>query len=142
MKGLAVIAMVLVAAACQAPTTAQTPVTKAALVNGTSLAYQEQGTGLPVVFVHGGFSDHRVWETQRAAAASRYRFIALSLRYFGPDPWPDKGETFSQETHIADVARSCASCTPGRSCSSAARMVRMSPPMSRCAIPSWFVACC
>ena len=78
--------------------------TKAATVNGASLVYQEQGTGLPVVFVHGGFSDHRIWETQRAATASRHRFIAPSLRYFGSDPWPDKGETFSQETHIADIA--------------------------------------
>ena len=57
-----------------------------------------------MVFLHGAFSDHRIWETQRNAVASKYQFLALSLRYFGTAPWPDSGSHFSQSTHVADVA--------------------------------------
>jgi pimeloyl-ACP methyl ester carboxylesterase len=73
-------------------------------VNAAHLAYEERGTGIPVVFIHGGFADHRIWESQREAVASRHRFIALTLRYFGTEPWPDSGELFLQETHVADIA--------------------------------------
>jgi pimeloyl-ACP methyl ester carboxylesterase len=34
---------------------------KTANVNGTSLAYREEGEGGPVVFVHGALSDLRTW---------------------------------------------------------------------------------
>jgi len=73
-------------------------------INGARLAYVDEGRGLPVVCVHGAFADHRNWEPQRAAIARDYRFVAYSQRYFGPDPWSDAGEHYSQETHIADLA--------------------------------------
>jgi pimeloyl-ACP methyl ester carboxylesterase len=79
------------------------PVTRTVTVNGVSLLYESQGTGRPVVFVHGGFADHRIWDAQRSAVAARHRFVALTLRYFGTQPWPDQGEHFSQETHVQDL---------------------------------------
>jgi pimeloyl-ACP methyl ester carboxylesterase len=81
-----------------------TPTLKKVSVNGTTLTYLEQGTGPSVVFLHGAFSDHRIWETQREAVAKGYRFIALDLRYFGTAPWSDDGTHFRQATHVADVA--------------------------------------
>jgi pimeloyl-ACP methyl ester carboxylesterase len=81
------------------------PVIKQVNVNGVSLKYQEQGQGEPVLFVHGSHTDHRMWEPQRQALAGQpYRFIALDQRYFGTDPWPDKGENFSITTHNDDLA--------------------------------------
>jgi pimeloyl-ACP methyl ester carboxylesterase len=71
---------------------------------GFDMPYLEQGSGAPVIFVHGAYSDHRIWEPQREATAKSYRFIALDLRYFGTAPWPDDGTHFSQTTHVADVA--------------------------------------
>ncbi len=73
-------------------------------VNGADLVYLEQGQGTPVVFVHGAFSDHRAWEGQREAVAQRYRYIALTQRYFGTAPWPDSGEKYSLATHADDLA--------------------------------------
>lgn len=55
--------------------------TKTATVNGTTLAYREQGDGDPVVFVHGHISDLRTWEQQLSAFADSYRAIAYSRRY-------------------------------------------------------------
>lgn len=73
-------------------------------VNGTTLAYETRGDGpATVVFVHGGFADHRIWESQHGALAPRHRFVAVTLRYFGTAPWPDQGEHFSQETHVQDL---------------------------------------
>jgi len=83
---------------------AASSVVKHMRVNDVSLTYQEQGQGAPVLFVHGSHTDYRVWEPQRAAVAQRYRFIAITLRYFGTDPWPDDGGKFSVGTHADDLA--------------------------------------
>jgi pimeloyl-ACP methyl ester carboxylesterase len=72
-------------------------------VNGVDLAYVDQGTGTSVVFVHGAFSDLRIWEAQRPAVAQRYRFIAYNFRYHGTAPWPDEGTHYSAATHAADL---------------------------------------
>jgi pimeloyl-ACP methyl ester carboxylesterase len=72
-------------------------------VNGVDLSYIEQGTGSPVVFVHGAWMDLRYWEPQRQAMATHYRFMAYSLRYHGTAPWPDEGQHYSVGTHIADL---------------------------------------
>jgi len=78
--------------------------TRQVLVNGVDLTYLDQGTGAPVVFVHGAFSDLRFWEPQRQAVAKQYRFIALTQRYFGTTPWPDDGKHYAATTHAADLA--------------------------------------
>src|SRR5436853_4520607 len=52
-------------------------------VIGTHIKYVEEGQGAPIVFVHGGVSDHRAWEAQREIVARHYRFIAIDQRYFG-----------------------------------------------------------
>ena len=73
-------------------------------LDGATITYLDQGQGTPMVFVHGWFSDHRTWEPQREAVASRYRFIAIDQRYFGTAAWPDTGGQFSTTTHVADLA--------------------------------------
>src|SRR3954452_19640300 len=67
------------------------------------LLYTEQGSGVPVVFVHGAWMDLRYWEPQREAIAANYRFVAYNLRYHGSAKWPDAGEHFSIATHSADL---------------------------------------
>jgi pimeloyl-ACP methyl ester carboxylesterase len=72
-------------------------------VNGVELSYIEQGTGTPVVFVHGAWMDLRYWKPQQQAIATQYRFMAYTLRYHGTAPWPDAGEHYSVVTHAADL---------------------------------------
>jgi pimeloyl-ACP methyl ester carboxylesterase len=79
------------------------PQIKQASINGTKLTYQAQGQGRPVVFVHGAITDRRVWEGQREAVTAHNRFIALTMRYFGTDPWPDAGANYSMKTHTDDL---------------------------------------
>jgi pimeloyl-ACP methyl ester carboxylesterase len=78
--------------------------TRQVLVNGVDLSCLDQGTGAPVVFVHGAFSDLRFWEPQRQAVAQQYRFIALTQRYFGTTAWPDDGKHYAATTHATDLA--------------------------------------
>ena len=81
----------------------QAPALKRMDVNGVSLAYVDQGSGVPIVFVHPALLDLRVWESLRDSFAKTHRFVAFDQRYFGTVPWPDKGETFSKETQIGDL---------------------------------------
>ena len=71
-------------------------------VNGVDLEYIDEGTGVPVVFSHGGSSDLRFWEPQREVFASRYRFVAYSHRFHGRGPLPTQGE-YSAESHVDDL---------------------------------------
>ena len=80
------------------------PAERQVRVNGTDIRYVEQGRGVPVVFVHGSMSDHRVWDVYRPQVAARYRYIVVNQRYFGAQPWADSGARFSQPTHAADLA--------------------------------------
>jgi pimeloyl-ACP methyl ester carboxylesterase len=52
-------------------------------VNDARLTWEDSGTGVPVVFVHGVICDRRMWRAQESAVASRYRFVALDLRHHG-----------------------------------------------------------
>jgi pimeloyl-ACP methyl ester carboxylesterase len=73
-------------------------------VNGVELSYSKQGTGGPVIFVYGAFSDLRIWEAQRQAVAQPCRFIADNQRYHGTAPWPDERQHYAAATHAADLA--------------------------------------
>lgn len=47
------------------------------------LAYEDSGTGDPLVLLHGGFLDHHMWDDQLPAFAARYRVIAPDARGHG-----------------------------------------------------------
>ena len=72
-------------------------------VNGVQLIYSEQGTGQPVVFVHGSVSDRRIWDYEMSTISRHFHTIAYTQRYFGDQPWADSGSAFSQATHAADL---------------------------------------
>ena len=57
-------------------------------VNGVELHYLESGKGIPVIFVHGGLDDYRMWEAQREPFSQHYRVIAYSRRYNYPNDNP------------------------------------------------------
>ena len=89
------------------------PAAKQVEVNGFRLQYIEQGSGEPIVFVHGAPHDRRAWERVREEIAKRYRFIAYTQRYFGTEPWPDEGKNFSIATHANDLAKFITSLNAG-----------------------------
>src|SRR5215217_5097869 len=54
-----------------------------AAVNGTRIYYEAAGEGVPLVLVHAGIADSRMWEGQLAAFADRYQVIRYDMRGFG-----------------------------------------------------------
>lgn len=73
-------------------------------VNGYHMAYQETGSGIPIVLIPGAMSDYRTWDTQVPDFSKEYRTFALSLRHYYPEKWNGVGDDFSVAQHAADVA--------------------------------------
>jgi pimeloyl-ACP methyl ester carboxylesterase len=81
------------------------PSTKEVEVNGVRLPYVEQGSGEPIVFIHGAISNLRAWEPIRDEIARKYRFVAYTQRYFGIGAWKDDGKQFGVVNHASDLAK-------------------------------------
>lgn len=62
--------------------------------------YEEQGTGTPVLLLHGHSLDTRMWDEQFPVFAKNHRTIRLDFRGYGRSS--DQCETF-QHTHVDDV---------------------------------------
>ena len=52
-------------------------------VNGARLYYEAVGAGHPLVLLHAGIADGRMWDDQVAAFAERYRVVRYDARGFG-----------------------------------------------------------
>ena len=67
---------------------AQAPAAGLAEVNGTKLYYEMAGTGHPLVLIHGGGADRRVWDGNFEELAKHYRVIRYDLRGAGKSEVP------------------------------------------------------
>lgn len=56
--------------------------------NGTQLAYDALGDGPPLVLIHGGYMDRRMWDDQVPVFAEHYRVIRYDVRGFGKSLLP------------------------------------------------------
>ena len=73
-------------------------------VNGLSFTYVEEGSGPPIVLVHGSVSDYREWSKQMEPLARQYRAIAYSRRYHWPNLPPGTDADASLERQADDLA--------------------------------------
>lgn len=67
-------------------------------INGATLYYEDVGQGEPILFIHAGIADSRMWDDQFAALGDKYRVIRFDLRGFGRSNMP--AGTFS---NVEDV---------------------------------------
>jgi 3-oxoadipate enol-lactonase len=59
-----------------------------ATINGMSIAYHDQGNGLPLVFLHAFPLNRTMWAPQEAALAPQFRIITIDLRGHGESDAP------------------------------------------------------
>ncbi|MDQ6906786.1 MAG: alpha/beta fold hydrolase [Chloroflexota bacterium] len=57
-------------------------------VHGARLYYETMGAGHPLVLVHAGIADSRMWDDQFAVFAAHYRVIRYDIRGFGKSAMP------------------------------------------------------
>ena len=78
---------------------------KRVAANGTELSYVEAGQGDPVIFVHGGLQDYRMWAEHLPKFAGRYRAIAYSRRNHFPNRVSPEGlPDGAADVHGEDLA--------------------------------------
>ena len=56
--------------------------------NGTKLYYETMGEGHPLVLIHGGYMDRRMWDDQFSVFAERYKVVRYDVRGFGKSELP------------------------------------------------------
>ena len=83
-------------------------------VNGTDLAYVEEGRGETVVFVHGAMGDWRTWDSIRPYVSPHYRYVAYSYRYHYPNKWADDALSYNFNQHVSDLAAFIKALNVGR----------------------------
>lgn len=57
-------------------------------VNGITIAYSDQGTGLPIVLLHAFPLNRTMWATQERLLSSQFRIITIDLRGHGESDTP------------------------------------------------------
>ena len=57
-------------------------------LNGARIHYERSGSGFPVLFIHAGIADSRMWEPQAAAFAKTFDMVRPDMRGFGDTALP------------------------------------------------------
>ncbi len=68
-----------------------------------SLYFASQGSGLPLLFLHGFTLDHRMWRLQVEYFSGKYRVITYDSRGHGQSRCPDSG--YSLDDRVGDLQR-------------------------------------
>ena len=71
--------------------------------DGINLAYEESGSGTPVLFVHEFAGDMTSWEPQLRTFGMRYRAIAYNARGYPPSDVPPTPASYSQDRARLDI---------------------------------------
>ena len=72
-------------------------------VGEASLAYEEWGEGLPLVWCHEFAGSMESWQPQVAFFARRYRVIVYNARGYPPSSVPDDPAAYSQDIAVRDL---------------------------------------
>lgn len=71
--------------------------------DGTSLYYEDSGSGDAVLFIHEFAGNHRTWADQISFLSDSFRCIAYSARGYPPSDIPDTDDAYSQRISVADA---------------------------------------
>lgn len=71
-----------------------------ATLDGTSIAYTEAGSGLPIVFCHEFAGSIESWEQQTGYFSRRYRAVAYNAKGYPPSGVPDRWEEHTWERQV------------------------------------------
>ena len=89
-----------------------------AIINGASIHYERSGNGFPLLFIHAGIADSRMWEPQAQAFANDSDMIRPDLRGFGdselpPEPYSMRADLVGLLDHIGVDRAHVVGCSMG-----------------------------
>src|SRR5258708_1907088 len=79
--------------------TEQQPTMGFAAVDGARLYYEIMGAGHPLVLVHAGIADSRMWDDQFAAFAEHFTVVRYDIRGFGKSVMPPGVSSTYRDLH-------------------------------------------
>jgi pimeloyl-ACP methyl ester carboxylesterase len=87
-------------------------------LNGARIHYERSGSGFPVLFIHAGIADGRMWEPQAKAWANRFDMIRPDLRGFGnselpPEPFANRDDLVALLDHLGVDKAHVVGCSMG-----------------------------
>lgn len=68
-------------------------------INGAQLYYEVKGTGQPLLLLHAGIADNRMWDAQIEAFSKIYQVIRFDLRGFGKSNMPSGAFSNYEDVH-------------------------------------------
>ena len=76
-----------------------------ATINGARIFYERAGEGLPVILLHAGVADHRMWAPQIDQFGKHYDVVAPDMRGFGrsdlpPQEWSPVADVLGLVDHL------------------------------------------
>ena len=71
--------------------------------NGRTLHYVEEGQGQPLLLVHGGMNDYRIWKPQMNPFGQKFHVIAYSRRNSCPNEWTGDGSDSTVQNNSQDL---------------------------------------
>ena len=76
---------------------------RSVVIGPDRFSYVDQGSGPPVLFLHGASGDLRTWLPHIQALSAQFRCIAYTQRCFGTQSWRSNGPPFGVATHADDL---------------------------------------
>ena len=80
-------------------------------INGARIHYERSGAGVPLILLHAGIADSRMWEPQVAAFAQHFDVITADVRGYGESElpaaeWSPHGDVLGlmDRLHLGEIA--------------------------------------
>ena len=87
-------------------------------LNGARIHYERSGSGFPLLLIHAGIADSRMWEPQAKAWANHFDMIRPDLRGFGdselpPEPYSERADVVALLDHLGVDRAHVIGCSMG-----------------------------
>jgi pimeloyl-ACP methyl ester carboxylesterase len=87
-------------------------------INGARIHYERSGKGFPLLLIHAGIADSRMWEPQAKAFANEFDMIRPDMRGFGeselpPAPYSTRADIIALLDHLGVDRAHVVGCSMG-----------------------------